>query len=366
MSSVLFHEHLADNGKKIIEIILNAERSLNALSLDMIKLMQPKLDQYASDDSVVAIILDSVGEKAFCAGGDVVSLYHGLKNSGTAEFATEYFSQEYRLDYSIHTYPKPIIGWGAGIVMGGGLGLLSGCSHRIVTQSTMIAMPEVTIGLYPDVGASWFLNRCPGRTGLFLGITGARINAADAVFIGIADRQLDNQQRPELLRKLLQANWHDSSAADATIANILRDLEAQATENSQISQVRQHFDLIQSLTDVDCADDFVSKLLALELDDSWVVKAQKAVAHGSPMSIAMIYRQLQTTKHLSLKEVFIEELALSTQCCAIGELAEGIRALLVDKDGKPDWRFKTVAAVDQAFLDQLFVSPWAANPLQDL
>ncbi|OUS33082.1 enoyl-CoA hydratase ['Osedax' symbiont bacterium Rs2_46_30_T18] len=366
MSSVLFHEHLAADGKKIIEITLNAERSLNALALDMIRLIQPKLDEYADDDSVAAIILDSVGEKAFCAGGDVVSLYHNLKDTGTAEYATEYFSEEYRLDYAIHTYPKPIIGWGAGIVMGGGLGLLSGCSHRVVTQSTMIAMPEVTIGLYPDVGASWFLNRCPGRTGLFLGITGARINAADAVFIGIADRQLDNQQRPELLSRLLQANWHDSSAADATIGNILRDLAAQASENVQVSQVRQHFDLIQSLTDVDCADDFVTNLLALELDDSWVVKAQRSVAHGSPMSIAMIYRQLQTTKHLSLKEVFIEELALSTQCCAIGELAEGIRALLVDKDGKPNWRFKTISEVDQVFLEQLFVSPWTVNPLQDL
>ncbi|EPJ51085.1 MAG: enoyl-CoA hydratase/isomerase family protein [Osedax symbiont Rs2] len=366
MSLVLFEEHLAADGKKIIEIILNAERSLNALSLDMIRLIQPKLDQYASDDSVAAIILDSAGEKAFCAGGDVVSLYNNLKDTGTAEYATGYFSEEYRLDYCIHTYPKPIIGWGAGIVMGGGLGLLSGCSHRIVTQSTMIAMPEVTIGLYPDVGASWFLNRCPGRVGLFLGITGARINAADALFIGIADRQLDNQQRPELLRKLLQANWNDASTASATIDKILRNLAAQATEQVALSQVRQHFDLIQSLTDVDCADDFVTKLLALNVDDSWVVKAQKAVAHGSPMSIAMIYRQLQTTKHLSLKEVFVEELALSTQCCILGELAEGIRALLVDKDGKPAWRFKTVAEVDQAFLDQLFVSPWENNPLRDM
>ena len=126
MSSVLFQEHLTDDGKKIIEIILNAERSLNALSLDMIRLIQPKLDQYAGDDSIVAIILDSVGEKAFCAGGDVVSLYHNLKDTGTAEYATEYFAEEYRLDYCIHTYPKPIIGWGAGIVMGGRLGVAVG------------------------------------------------------------------------------------------------------------------------------------------------------------------------------------------------------------------------------------------------
>jgi len=364
VSCVLLTEHQTFDGRKVIEITLNAPRSLNALSLEMINIIQPALDSYRDDDSVVAIILDGSGEKAFCAGGDVVSLYHSLQQEGGGELAKNYFEAEYRLDYTIHTYPKPIIGWGAGIVMGGGLGLLAGCHYSVVTETTMIAMPEVTIGLYPDVGASWFLNRCPGRTGLFLGMTGQRINAADAKYLGIAQRQLDNAQRPEFIEQLLAADL--ASNAHASINQILRGLENISEAQLQISPVREHFDLIQTLTDVDSANEFVKNLLALELDDSWVNKAQKAVAHGSPMSIAMIYQQLALSKHLSLKQVFMAELALSVQCCVVGELAEGVRALLIDKDGAPKWRFKQVEQVEQAFLDQLFDPVWPTNPLADM
>ena len=357
MSCVLFNEHLTGDGYKVIEILLNAEKSLNALAFDMIKLIQPALDRYKEDDSVIAIILDSAGDKAFCAGGDVVSLYHMLQKEQGLKEAVDYFTGEYHLDYTLHTYPKPIIAWGAGIVMGGGLGLLCGCSHRVVTQSTMIAMPEVTIGLYPDVGASWFLNRCPGRTGLFLGTTGQRMNGADAKFIGIADRLLDNQQKSAFMTQLLEVKITDNQSAHRAINGLLKSLENASQASQQSSPVREHFDLIQQLTDVDSAAQFVAGLINYETADSWINKAQKAVGHGSPLSVAMIYRQLQSTQHLSLKEAFTAELALTTQCCAIGEIKEGVRALLVDKDGQPNWRYKHIDLVEDSFLDQMFTEP---------
>ncbi len=366
MSCVLFKEHQTSDGKKIVEIILNAEKSLNALSLEMIKLIHPALDAYQADADVVAILLSGSGERAFCAGGDVVSLYHGLQTATAAEFATEYFSAEYQLDYAIHTYPKPIIVWGAGIVMGGGLGLLSGCQFRVVTPSTMLAMPEVTIGLYPDVGASWFLNKCPGRVGLFLGMTGQRFNAADAKFIGIADRQLDDEQKSTFMNQLVTANWSSNISADVVVDGILKKLEQQSVAIEQSSLVSEHYELIQQLTDVTNADQFVNNLRGLETTDKWVNKAQKAVAHGSPLSIAMIYQQFKVSKHWSLKEAFMAELSLSVQCCIQGELAEGIRALLVDKDGQPNWRYKTVASVDQVVLDKMFTAPWDVNPIADM
>ena len=366
MSCVIFKEHPTACGKKIVEITLNAERALNALAYEMIELIAPALERYRNDDNIAAIILDSVGEKAFCAGGDVVSLYHALQEDSGVEFASRYFTNEYHLDYQIHTYPKPIIAWGAGIVMGGGLGLLSGCSHRIVTETTMIAMPEVTIGLYPDVGASWFLNRAPGRSGLFLGITGQRINAADAKFVGIADRLLDNDQKAQFMGELLSANWQNSEHSDDIINAILRPLEAQSDTKNQCSLVREHYDLIEQLTDVDNVAELMTNIKTLETEDKWLIRAQKAIAHGSPMSIAMIYRQFYAAKHYSLKEAFISELALSTQCCAIGEIAEGIRALLVDKDGQPNWQFKCVEDVTDEFLDQMFSSPWQVSPLAQM
>ncbi|SIT04393.1 enoyl-CoA hydratase/isomerase family protein [Neptunomonas antarctica] len=366
MSCVLFTEHLTKDGKKIVEICLNAEKSLNALTLDMIDLIQPKLDECKADDSVVAIFLDGAGEKAFCAGGDVVSLYQSMTGGDNPDFPEQFFTREYLLDYTIHTYPKPIICWGSGIVMGGGMGLMSGCSHRIVTETTHMAMPEVTIGLYPDVGGTWFLHRTPGRTGLFLGLTGSRMNASDALFLNLGDRFLQTSQRCDVLDRLSQEEW--AGDLNAVVNRVLRDLEDDAwdTRQSIQSPVRTHFDLIQDITDQDTVEEIIETLLAVETDDKWVERAQKAISHGSPLAVHMIYKQLKNTVHMSLKEVFESELVLSVQCCRHREFPEGVRALLVDKDGKPNWTFASVNDVDPAFLDELFVSPWAINPLASM
>jgi enoyl-CoA hydratase/carnithine racemase len=366
MSCVLFTERLTKDGKKIVEICLNAEKSLNALTLDMIDLIQAKLDACKADDSVVAIFLDGAGEKAFCAGGDVVSLYKSMTGGADPDFPEQFFTREYLLDYTIHTYPKPIICWGSGIVMGGGMGLMSGCSHRIVTETTHMAMPEVTIGLYPDVGGTWFLHRTPGRTGLFLGLTGSRMNAADALFLNLGDRFLKASQRSDVLDRLSQEEWNGD--LNAVVNRVLRDLEDDAWETRQSirSPVRTHFDLIQDITDQDTVEEIIETLLAVETDDKWVQRAQKAISHGSPLAVHMIYKQLKKTVHMSLKEVFESELVLSVQCCRHREFPEGVRALLVDKDGKPNWTFATINEVDPAFLDELFVSPWAINPLASM
>lgn len=366
MSCVLFTEHLTQDGKKVVEICLNSEKSLNALTLEMIDLIQPKLDAFKTDDSVVAILLDGAGSKAFCAGGDVVGLYKSMTGGADSNLPTEFFTREYQLDYTIHTYPKPIICWGSGIVMGGGMGLMSGCSHRIVTETTMMAMPEVTIGLYPDVGGTWFLHRTPGRTGLFLGLTGSRMNAADALFLGMADRFIKTDQRDALVAQLKSATWQGN--LNAIVSEILRDLEDDAWELRQSieSPVRNNFDLIQDITDCDTVEEIIETLLDVETDDKWIERAQKAISHGSPLAVHMIYQQLKNTKHMSLKEVFIAELALSVQCCNHREFPEGVRALLVDKDGKPDWTFKSINDVDPAFLAELFESPWETSPLASM
>src|SRR5690606_15192614 len=184
---------------------LNVPRALNALSLEMIDLLKMQLDDWQQDARIAAVWLDAEGDKAFCAGGDVVRLYQSMVDTPTGErnhYAEAFFGREYQLDYLLHTYGKPVICWGHGIVMGGGLGLMSGCSHRVVTEKSRIAMPEITIGLHPDVGGSWFLSRMPGRTGLFLGLTGANINAADALYIGLADRAIGSGLKAQVFDAL--------------------------------------------------------------------------------------------------------------------------------------------------------------------
>lgn len=365
MSSVLFTEHPTADGYQILEIALNAERSLNALTLEMIELIQPRLAVAASDDRIKAILLNSAGEKAFCAGGDVVNLYKSITSGENANFPEDYFTAEYRLDYTIHTYPKPIICWGSGIVMGGGMGLMNGCSHRVVTQTTHMAMPEVTIGLYPDVGGSFFLNRMPGRTGLFLGLTGNPIYAADALFLGLADRFIDAGKFSEVISGLTAADW--SKDADTCVTQVLRKLEADSKESFRDeAPIQDHFEFIQKITDQDSLVDLMEAMKALESDDPWIQRSQKAITHGSPLSVHLIAEQLKRSRHLSLKEVFLSELVLSVQCCRHREFPEGVRALLVDKDRNPNWTYKSVADVDPGFVEQFFESPWDKSPLAEM
>ncbi|AWY00125.1 enoyl-CoA hydratase [Marinomonas primoryensis] len=369
MSCVIFTEHATASGQFIGEICLNSEKNLNALTLDMIELILPKLSQWQDDPRISAVLLDSVGEKAFCAGGDVVSLHNAI-TSGVAEdsFAETFFTQEYRLDYLIHTYSKPIMCWGSGIVMGGGMGLYSGCSHRIVTQSSHLAMPEVSIGLYPDVGGSWFLNRMPGRTGLFLGLTGNAINAVDALFLGLADRAIDQSLRDHLLQRLQASDWVGS--ASQIIDGILRDLEADSFVHfsEMAAPIQQHQAVIRQLTDQDDVAGILAALNAFQTDDPWLIRAKKSVSHGSPVSLCLIKRQLERCRHISLKEVFQQELNVSVQCCRQRELPEGIRALLIDKDRQPKWTFATVKDVDAQYIDGLLTSPWSkdTHPLVNL
>lgn len=364
MSAVLFTTHELGDGKQLVEMRLNAERSLNALSMEMIDALNAKLDEVEHDDRVVALLLDSVGEKAFCAGGDIVNLYKSCTEADEPTFAQDFFIKEYGLDYRIHQFPKPIIAWGAGIVMGGGQGILNGCSHRVVTESTMFAMPETAIGLFPDVGGGWFLNKTPGNTGLFVGLTGARLNANDMAFMGLADRLITNAHRAGLIDQLAAADW--SGDPHLTITTLLRALalESRDTFAQMPSPVRERFDEIQQLTDTNTIAEFVAQFGQLETEDEWLQKVQKGLSKASPLSLVLFDQYMRVTEKYSLKEVLMTDLVISTQSLQQREFPEGIRALLIDKDGKPDWTYKSVEAVDPAFVDGLFVAPWPENPLK--
>ena len=209
-----FEELTGSDGARIGIASLDAEQSLNALSLPMILALGDRLDAWAKDPNIVCVLLRGKGPKAFCAGGEVRSLALACREQPgvVPALAAQFFAAEYRLDYRLHTYPKPLICWGHGYVLGGGMGLLQSASVRIVTPSSRLAMPEISIGLYPDVGASWFLSRLPGKLGLFLGLTGAHINGRDALDLGLADRFLRDDQQDELLGGLLQLNWQEQTA----------------------------------------------------------------------------------------------------------------------------------------------------------
>ncbi len=355
--------------RKLGHLTLNVPKTLNSLTLPMVDTLQEQLDAWRDDPEIGAILIDGSGEKAFCAGGDVQALHRSATATpgGPCEEAEAFFAREYRMNYTLHTYPKPIICWGHGIVMGGGLGVMAGCSHRVVTEATRIAMPEVTIALFPDVGGSWFLNHMPGKSGQFLALTGASINAADAVFTGLADRFIASEHKGAVLEQLRRSNWADDCAANhARVRHILRPLTEQSIASMPGGQVEPHLSRINSLCDGDDVHQVVDNIVNQQTTDQWLSRARDGLAHGSPLAALWISRQLQETRHSSLREVFQAELQLATNVVRYPEFAEGVRALLLDKDRNPAWAFKSTREVPQALIDGFFTAPWADNPLADL
>ncbi len=349
---VLFDEIKTAGGRRFATATLNAPASLNALSVDMVRLLTPKLREWAADDGVVGVLLQAAGEKAFCAGGDLRQLYQTLRECGPARntYAEDFFREEYELDHLIHTFPKPFLCWGHGIVMGGGVGLMAGCSHRVVTAQSRIAMPEIAIGLYPDVGGSWFLRRTPGRTGLFLALTAANLNAADAIFCGLADALVPQAQKGAVIEAIAAAAWSGESKADrATLSRIL----ARAGEGAALpaSKVREHYDTINALMAGDDLLDIAKRLRALQSDDPWLQGAAQAFMKGAPSSAALSFELWQRVPRMSLAEVFRLEYWASLGFCAHEDFAEGIRAVLIDKDRNPKWSPATIEEITPAFIE---------------
>ena len=365
---IQFEELVAGAGK-LVRVTLDVAATLNSLTLDMVDQLQAQLEQWRKDPGIAAIFLEGAGEKAFCAGGDVQALYDSVRATpgGPCDYAENFFLREYRLDYTLHTYPKPIICWGHGIVMGGGLGVMAGCSHRVVTEKTRIAMPEVGIALFPDVGGSWFLNHMPGKTGQFLALTGASINAADAIYTGIADRFISSERREDVFEALLRQKWQVEPAANhALVRRTLRAFAEQSVSQCPGGQVEPHLGSIATLCDGDDVHEIIDNILSQQTQDPWLSAARKGMAQGSPLAALVAFRQLHETRLASLREVFLAELVLATNIMRYPEFAEGVRALLIDKDRKPAWRYASTREVPQDVLNSFFKAPWDRHPLADL
>lgn len=350
-------------------LTLNVESTLNSLNLEMVELLQAQLDAWRDDEGIAAVFIDGAGAKAFCAGGDVQALHASAvsRPGGPCDYAEDFFAREYRMNYTLHTYPKPLICWGHGIVMGGGLGVMAGCGHRIVTERTRIAMPEVTIALFPDVGGSWFLNHMPGNAGEFLALTGASINATDAIYTGIADRFIGSEHKQAVLDALCNQNWPESNASsNALVRTVLRRFAEQCIGNRPAGQVEPHMASISALCDGADIHEIIDNITGLETDDPWLAKARDGLAHGSKLAACWIHRQLWETRHASLREVFQAEIQLATTIVRHPEFAEGVRALLIDKDRNPAWSYASSRDIPASVLDSFFTAPWDSNPLADL
>jgi len=355
-------EVLCEERNHVAVITLNRPAALNALSLDMIFELRTLLERCAADDGVHAVLLRGAGEKAFCAGGDIRALYESFKHSGSLHH--EFFAAEYPLDYLLHRFPKPYIALLDGITMGGGMGLAQGSRHRIVGERTRMAMPEVGIGLFPDVGGSYFLSRLPGALGTYLALTGVPIRGADSVYAHLADAYLTPASLAALESVLATVAWTHDHEDD-----VRRLVTAHASEPPP-APLRS----LRSAIDVHFAQPTVAAVFAsLERETSgehaeWAQQTLKIMRSRSPTMLAVALQQLQRGKSLDLASCFRMELGMVQQCFEQGDFVEGVRALIIDKDNAPRWNPGRLDDVTDASVEAFFKERWhgAAHPLANL
>lgn len=362
----------AKDDTKAIVIELNNPSKRNALDLEMVDELSAVLKTVAQDASLGLVILKSTDAKAFCAGGDVRKIYDWAKahkDGATASndnYADDFFEREYRLDYIIHKYPKPVLCWAEGMTMGGGLGLFRAASHRVATESTKLAMPEVTIGLFPDAGGTEFMASVEEPYGLFLGLTGAVIQGADAVYYSIANCCIAGNKYNNLLDDIKNTAW---SGSTAELGNELDDLLS-SYDNGPIApfEMTENMNIIESLKGLTSYQEVMDAMLGFEgtATGDWMSRAMATFRSGCPLTMAIVVEQLKRARTLNLGERFRMEMNVAAHCVRGSEFIEGVRALLVDKDRKPKWRYPDAGSVPNGVVQEHFESMWSKHPLADL
>lgn len=318
-------------------ITLHRPKALNALTYQMCLDIEGALDAWREDDAVKLVVINAEGEKAFCAGGDIQDLYDASV-AGDFAFGQKFWRDEYRLNEKIFNYPKPYIALMQGFVMGGGVGVSCHGSHRIVCETSQIAMPECGIGLIPDVGGSLILARAPRKLGEYLGTTGARMDAGNAIYAGFADTFVPLDSWKDLLAELI-------ATGDADVINEFAHPAPAPSFKDQLPQIDKHFAQLD-------LNSVRSSLLAD--GGEFALKAVKMLDKKSPISAAatptLIARvRAANTIHAALTE----EYNFTCRAAEFGDFIEGIKATIIDRNHKPLWRFATVADVGQDDVDKM-------------
>jgi enoyl-CoA hydratase len=331
---------------------LNRPQALNAFTLDMYRRLDPVLRQWEADRAIAVVAIRGAGDRAFCAGGDIRAIYEAGRGIGPDPSLTAaFFREEYRLIRRIHRYSKPYIAIIDGITMGGGAGMSLNGAYRVATERTALAMPETGIGLFPDVGATQFLNRCPGRIGLYMGLSGARLGGADALYCGLATHFMPRGRTEDLLAAL--------SASDGAVEAVLAKF-ASDPGSSPIAARQAAIDRV-------FADDTVEAIIAaLEqetgVDAEWAAETRTNLLLKSPTSQKIFLRQMTIGRGFNLEAALVLEYRISQHVMAGHDFYEGVRAAIIDRGQRPRWRPPTLAAVDAATVDGYF-APLRAEEL---
>jgi len=350
-------------------ITLDRAKALNALSLDMIRALTALLREWQSSNDVFAVVIRSSSQRAFCAGGDIRFFYEvGTAGpAGGSALLEDFFTEEYALNHLIHHYTKPYIALMDGIVMGGGMGISQGGAQsqlRIVTDKTAMAMPEVHIGLFPDVGGGYFLSRLPGKLGVWLGLTGQTIAAADALYAGLADLFVPSSALPELLTMLETEAVASGKQITEKIRHFAAPYLSEADpDNSMLARQRAEIDRHFAY---DSVAGIMASLAGNQSD--FADKSLNAMRRGSPLLLCVTLEQLRRGAALSVAECLRMERVMIRRSFEGTEVLEGIRARVIEKDNAPRWTPADLAEVSPEQVSAYFSAAWPdyAHPLRDL
>lgn len=331
---------LIERRGRALFITLNRPAALNALNRAMCNTIQSALYASIGDSAVALVVIEGAGERAFCAGGDVVAM-HATGRAGPEDWEG-FFHDEYRMNQTIAVYPDPYVAILDGVTMGGGVGLSIHGRYRVATERTLFAMPETGIGLIPDVGATHALPRLPGQIGTWAALTGARLKAADCLYSGIATHYVPADRLP-LLRDLL-------SDGDEEPGEILATLDGDPGEPPLA--------MVRDAIDYHFGHDSVEAIQAsLGTGDDWAQKTHATIAGMSPTSCKLTLRALREGAGSDIEEALRTEYRIVSHIRDGNDFYEGVRAVLIDKDRSPKWRPATLAEVDEADLDRYFAAP---------
>ena len=332
-------EVLITTHDRVGRLRLNRPKAIHALNTAMCEAMSAALLEWMHDDSVEAVVIDHAEGRGFCAGGDVVTLARSGNEGG--EEARRFFFAEYRLNHLLFTYPKPTVAIMDGITMGGGVGISLPCDFRIATENTRLAMPETGIGLFPDVGGGWYLPRVPGRVGEFMALTGARLDGAECHYLGLATHYVEQASLADMVDRIATTPQRVQGPIGAFAAT-----PPDARIEQSLPQITRFF----------ASDDLEEILAALEADDSeWAQTELGTLRTKSPLSCKVSLRLMaEGANRISFAEEMKAEYALAGRVVRTHDFREGVRALLIDKTGDPQWDPATPQEVTQEMLDVLF------------
>ena len=318
---------------------LNRPKAIHALTLPMVHAMTAALLEWRDDPAVSVVIIDHAEGRGFCSGGDIAFLRNSALNDGGVS-GRRFFHDEYQLNHLIFTYPKPVVAFMDGITMGGGVGISQPARFHVATENTRYAMPETGIGLFPDVGGGWYLSRLPGRIGQFLALTGARLDGAECKWAGLATHYLPHDALSEAKARIAQGH------EPGQVLSALSATPPEARIAGNAPKIAKHF----------ASDRYEDILASLAADDSeWAAKELATLRTKSPQTCKVALRQLRDS--LSCADFAANmamEYRIGSRVLTLPDFAEGVRAVIVDKDNAPVWNPATPEGVTEDLIDSIF------------